>query len=45
VSAIDAARTDLGFAPQVGFEKGLELTMAWYAAKKQAESSKLKAQS
>jgi UDP-glucose 4-epimerase len=30
VSAIDAAQTDLGFAPEVGFQKGLELTMAWY---------------
>jgi UDP-glucose 4-epimerase len=30
VAAIDAARTDLGFVPQVSFEKGLELTIAWY---------------
>jgi UDP-glucose 4-epimerase len=30
VAAIDAARTALGFVPQVSFEKGLELTMAWY---------------
>ena len=30
VSAIDAARTDLGFDPQVSFEKGLELTIEWY---------------
>lgn len=30
VSAIAAARTDLGFVPQVSFERGLELTMAWY---------------
>jgi UDP-glucose 4-epimerase len=30
VSAIDAARADLGFAPRVGFEEGLKRTMAWY---------------
>jgi len=30
VSAIDAARADLGFKPRVSFEKGLEMTMAWY---------------
>jgi nucleoside-diphosphate-sugar epimerase len=30
VSAIDAAAMELGFAPRVSFEKGLEMTMAWY---------------
>jgi UDP-glucose 4-epimerase len=30
VSTIDAARTELGFAPQMSFEKGLELTIEWY---------------
>jgi len=30
VSAIDAARAELGFAPRVSFKTGLEVTMAWY---------------
>lgn len=30
VAAIDAAQKDLGFNPQVSFEKGLETTIAWY---------------
>jgi UDP-glucose 4-epimerase len=30
MSAIDAARADLAFAPQVSFEKGLEMTITWY---------------
>jgi UDP-glucose 4-epimerase len=30
VSAIGAARKDLGFVPQVSFEKGLETTIEWY---------------
>jgi len=33
VSAIDAAQKDLGFIPQVSFEKGLEATIAWYRQK------------
>jgi UDP-glucose 4-epimerase len=30
VSAIDSAAAQLGFAPRVGLEKGLESTLAWY---------------
>ena len=38
VSAIEAAATDLGFAPRVGLEAGLTTTIAWYAEKKRAQS-------
>jgi UDP-glucose 4-epimerase len=38
VSAIDAARADLGFAPQVSFERGLEMTIEWYRNTLGAES-------
>jgi UDP-glucose 4-epimerase len=30
LSAIESARADLGFAPRVNLEKGLEITMEWY---------------
>lgn len=30
VSAIEAARAELGFEPRVSFEEGLKMTMAWY---------------
>lgn len=33
VAAIDAAREALNFSPRVGFEQGLELTLAWFRGK------------